>query len=125
MVKRGVSTLQEKQYLPKQQIMPSAKCCKQNHMNTRLFDLSFCSIPVFFLDPFTSLRERKLSLLTTGKIQRFVVPGRSKMISLQNSLCLYGWYSCLFVDCVLVSFLSLSFSFIFFLCLSAYSTSYT
>ena len=61
--------------------MPSAKCCKQNHMNTRLFDLSFCSIPVFFLDPFTSLRERKLSLLTTGKIQRFVAPGRSKIIS--------------------------------------------
>ena len=109
MVKRGVSTLQEKQYLPKQQIMPSAKCCKQNHMNTRLFDLSFCSIPVFFfLDPFTSLRERKLSLLTTGKIQRFVVPGRSKMISLQDSPCLYGWYSCLFIACVLVFFLSLS-----------------
>ena len=126
MVKRGVSTLQEKQYLPKQQIMPSAKCCKQNHMDTRLFDLSFCSIPVFiFLDPFTSLRERKLSLLTTGKIQRFVAPGRSKMISLQDSLCLYGWYSCLFGACVLVSFLFLSFSFIFFLCLSAYSTSYT
>ena len=51
-VKRGVSTLQEKQYLPKQQIMPSAKCCKQNHMNTRLFDLSFCSIPVLFFRSF-------------------------------------------------------------------------
>ena len=112
MVKRGVSTLQEKQYLPKQQFMPSAKCCKQNHMNTRLFDLSFCSIPVFFffLDPFTSLRERKRSLLTTGKIQRFVAPGRSKMISLQDSPCLYGWYSCLFIACVLVFFLSLSLS---------------
>ena len=79
-------------------------------MNTRLFDLSFCSIPVFFLDPFTSLRERKLSLLTTGKIQRFVAPGRSKMISLQDSPCLYGWYSCLFIACVLVFFLSLSLS---------------
>ena len=76
-------------------------------MNTRLFDLSFCSIPVFFLDPFTSLRERKLSLLTTGKIQRFVAPGRSKMISLQDSPCLYEWYSCLFIACVLVFFLSL------------------
>ena len=125
MVKRGVSTLQEKQYLSKQQIMPSAKCCKQNHMNTRLFDLSFFSIPVFFLDPFTSLRERKLSLLTTGKIQRFVAPGRSKMISLQDSPCLYGWYSCLFIACVLVFFLSLSLSPLSSFCLLIYSTSYT
>ena len=108
MVKRGVSTLQEKQYLPKQQIMPSAKCCKQNHMNTRLFGLSFCSIPVFFLDPFTSLRERKLSLLITGKIQRFVVPGRSKMISLQDSP---------FTDGIL-AYSSPAFSFTFFLSLS-------
>ena len=32
------------------------------------------------------------------------------MISLQDSPCLYGWYSCLFIACVLVFFLSLSLS---------------
>ena len=28
----------KKQHLAKQQIMPSANFCKQNHMNTRLFE---------------------------------------------------------------------------------------
>ena len=84
-------------------------------MNTRLFDLSFCSIPVFFLDPFTSLRERKLSLLTTGKIQRFVAPGRSKMISLQDSPC--------FTDGIL-AYSSPAFSFSFSLSLSPLSSFY-
>ena len=41
-----MSTLQEKQYLAKQQIMPPAKCCKQNHMDTRLFDLRKLSLQV-------------------------------------------------------------------------------
>ena len=119
------------QHYKKNNIFQNNKSCHQqsvvNKITSILASLTCPFVPFlfFFLDPFTSLRERKLSLLTTGKIQRFVAPGRSKMISLQDSPCLYGWYSCLFIACVLVFFLSLPFSFIFFLCLSTYSTSYT
>ena len=114
----------KKNYLTKQQIMPSAECCKQNHMNTRLFDLSFYSTVDFFIHLHRYVSE---NFHFKRKIQRFVAQGRSKIISLQDFPCLHCWYSCLFIACVLV-FLPLSFSlspFIFFLCLSTYSMSYT
>ena len=51
------------------------------------------------------------------KIQRFVAPNRSKMISLQDFPCLYGWYSCFrFIACVLVFSLFLSLSLSFYVC---------
>ena len=111
----------KKNYLTKQQIMPSAECCKQNHMNTRLFDLSFYSTADFFIHLHRYVSE---NFHFKRKIQRFVAPGRSEMISLQDFSCLHCWYSYLFIACVLVLSLSLS-PFIFFLCLSTYSTSYT
>ena len=90
-------------------------------MNTRLIDLSFYSTADFFIHLHRYVSE---NFHFKRKIQRFVAPGRSKMILLQDFPCLHCWYSCLFIACVLVLSLSLS-PFIFFLCLSTYSTSNT
>ena len=79
----GVSTLQENKILHDSN---SAKFCQQNHMNILASsenNQSFYSI-VDFCRLFYNVKRTK-RFTSRGKVQRFVAPDRSKMVSLQDS----------------------------------------
>ena len=80
---QGVSTLQENKIVHDSN---PAKFCQQNHMNMLASsenNQSFYSI-VDFCRLFYNVKWTK-RFTSRGKVQRFVAPDRSKMVSLQDS----------------------------------------